>query len=243
MKKNGSPPIPAYYRLQTTILEDIEKGRWKPGEGIPTERSLAELHRVSIGTVKKALLNLVHEGYLYRIQGKGTYVAGTTLRKESLRYYRLLKSFGDNEAELEVKVLNFEIVNGFRPANTFLGITLNQKLYELKRVFSKDGKPVVYNVSYLPIKMFKGLTDLPESLFEKVTLYRVLEKNYGFPTIYNHELFDAVAAEKEVAGVLGIRKGSPVLYMEMLSFTYKDKPYEYRKSYFSCDKRKVFRET
>ena len=243
MKKNESPPIPAYYRLQTTILADIEKGRWKPGESIPTERSLAELHSVSIGTVKKALLNLVHEGYLYRIQGKGTYVAGTTLRKESLRYYRLLKRFGDNEAELEVKVLNFEIVNGFKPANTYLGITQNQKLYELKRVFSKDGKPVVYNVSYLPIKMFKGLTDLPESLFEKVTLYRVLEKNYGFPTIYNHELFDAITVEKEVAGVLGIRKGAPVLYMEMLSFTYKDKPYEYRQSYFSCEKRRVFRET
>ena len=90
---------------------------------------------------------------------------------------------------------------------------------------------------------FKGLTDLPESLFEKVTLYRVLEKNYGFPTIYNHELFDAITVEKEVAGVLGIRKGAPVLYMEMLSFTYKDKPYEYRQSYFSCEKRRVFRET
>ncbi len=83
MKKTDGLPIPAYYRLQMTILEDIEKGRWRPGECIPAERSLAELHNISIGTVKKALLNLVHEGYLHRIQGKGTFVAGTTLRRES----------------------------------------------------------------------------------------------------------------------------------------------------------------
>ena len=243
MKKNCSPPIPAYYRLQTTILEDIEKGRWKPGESIPTERSLAELNRVSIGTVKKALLNLVHEGYLYRVQGKGTFVAGTTLWKESLRYYRLLKSFGDCETELNVELLELKVIPGLMPANRHLGIPKSQKLYEMKRVFRSGGSSVIYNISYLPHKMFKGLTGLPKNLFEKVTLYELIEKNYGFPTIYNHELFDAIEAGKEVAKALEIPRGSPVLYIEMQSFTYKDKPYEYRQSYCFCGKRKVFRET
>ena len=243
MKKNDSPPIPAYYRLQSTILEDIEKGRWKPGESIPTEKSLAELHMVSIGTVKKALLNLVHEGYLHRIQGKGTFVAGTTLRKESLRYYRLLKNFGDSEAELKVKLLELKIVPGFKLANRHLGIPTSQKLYKLTRVFSSDGRPVVYTISFLPQKMFKGLIELPQNLFEKVTLYKLLEKNYGYPTIYNHELFDAVVAGEEVAGALEIPVNTPVLYIDMLSFTYKDKPYEYRQSYCFCGKRNIFRET
>ena len=243
MKKNGSPPIPAYYRLQTTILEDIEKGRWKPGEGIPTERSLAELHSVSIGTVKKALLNLVHEGYLYRVQGKGTFVAGTTLWKESLRYYRLLKSFGGSEAELKVELQELKVIPGFIPANRHLGIPESQKLYEMKRVFKSGRRPVVFNISYLPHKMFKGLNGFPKNLLEKVTLYELIEKNYGFPTIYNHELFDAIEAGKEVAKVLEIPKGSPILHIEMRSFTYKDKPYEYRQSYCFCGNRKVFRET
>jgi len=241
MKKTDGLPIPAYYRLQMAILEDIEKGRWRPGECIPAERSLAELHNISIGTVKKALLNLVHEGYLHRIQGKGTFVAGTTLRRESLRYYRLLRNFGDKEADVKVKLLSLNTIKCFEPVNRYLGIHLNQKLYEIKRLFISDERPVVYNISYLPQKMFVTLPELPKSIFEKITLYKALENNYGLPTIYNHELFDCVKADAEIAQTLEIPKGSSVLSIEMLSFTYKDKPYEYRQSYCFSNQRKVFR--
>ena len=110
MKRTANLPVPAYYKLQMSILEDIEKGRWKPGEKIPTEKALAEIHRVSIGTVKKAILNLTFEGYLYRIQGKGTFLAGTYFRRESLRYYRLLKNFDGKEAQISAKLLNLNII-------------------------------------------------------------------------------------------------------------------------------------
>ena len=113
MKKINSDPTPVYYKLQKILQNEIESGRWSPGEKISPERSLAELHRVSINTVKKAILNLVHEGYLYRIQGKGTFVAGTALRSESLRYYRLLRDFKDDEAHLKVKLLKLRTIKYF----------------------------------------------------------------------------------------------------------------------------------
>ena len=242
MKKTDRIPIPVYYQLQRTIREDIEKGCWKPGECIPPERVIAEDHKVSIGTVKKALLNLVHEGYLYRIQGKGTFVAGTTLRRESLRYYRLLEHFGGDEADVTVKLLKINTVKCFTPANRYLGIRTNQKLFEIKRIFYIKETPVVYHISYLPAKKFNKLNELPRNLFEKITLYKALETYYGLPTIYNHELFDAIPADNEISKKLKITEGMPVLSIEMLSFTYKDQPYEYRQSYFASTERKIFRE-
>jgi GntR family transcriptional regulator len=243
MIKKAEASLPVYYRLQVSIRNEIESGRWKPGEMIPTERALAEIHAVSVGTVKKALLNLVFEGYLYRVQGKGTFVAGTTLRRESLRYYRLLEHFDDVEADLKVRFLESSEMNCFEPVTRYLNLTPRQKLYEIKRVFLAGEKPVAYTVSYLPQKMFKGLGKLPKSLFEKVTLYKVLEQNYGLPTIYNHELFQIVPAEAEVAGNLKIPEQTPIFFIEMLSFTYKDKPYEYRQAFCHPGKRKLFRET
>ena len=47
--------------------------------------------------------------------------------------------------------------------------------------------------------MFENLSEYPIPLFEKTTLYEALEKNYGLPTIYNHELFGAVKADAETA--------------------------------------------
>lgn len=240
--KTSGNPTPVYYRLQTEIQQQIENGHWAPGERISPERSLAETYKVSVGTVKKAILNLVHEGYLYRMQGKGTFVAGTTLRLESLRYYRLLRHFKDAEAALKVKLLNLRVVSGRQPHNRYLKLRANQNLYEMKRLFYLKKKPAIYCVSYLPQKLFAKLEMLPTRVFEKVTLYETLEKNYGVPTIYNQELFGAVAADKTHAAHLGVNPGQALLFIEMMSYTYKEKPYEYRKTYCLTATRSVFRE-
>ncbi len=233
---------PVYFKLQMQLLKEIENGRWPPGQRIPPERILAETHKISIGTVKKAILNLVNEGYLYRIQGKGTFVAGNTLDPESLRYYRFLESFEDEEIELQIKLLNLIITKSSEPINSLLRLKPNQNLYEIRRAFWGVEKPIVYSISYLPQKMFPDLAGFPKQKFENVPLYIALEESYGLPTIFNRELIKTARADKDTAEVLAIRKGSPVLFVEMLSFTYKQKPYEYRKSYCVTHTRSLFRE-
>ncbi len=227
----GGAPLPAYYRLQEALRGKIEDGHWKPGEPIPSERLITEEYKISVGTVKKALGNLVGEGYLYRVQGKGTFVGRSTLRQESLRYYRMVREFNDGMAELEVRLLGIKEIQGFEPANRFLEISTDMKLYEIKRVFSSDQRPVVYAVSYISRGMFKDFDRVALSCLDKSTLYETVEKNYGLPTIRNRELFGATRADARTAGILNIEKGEPVLTIEMLSYTYKSVPYEYRLSY------------
>jgi len=238
----SNDPTPVYYRLQTAIRQQIENGQWIPGERIPPERKLAETHKVSIGTVKKAILNLVYEGYLYRIQGKGTFVAGTTLRRESLRYYRLLKDFGGGEADLKINLHEIERIKGCQPYNRYLRLRINQGLYRIKRTFCLKESPFVYSISYLPQKMFTGLHECPVSFFEKITLYEALEKKYGVPTIYNHELIHAILADNDTAGIMNVETGGPLLAIDMLAFTYKDRPYEFRQSICLSGERRLFRE-
>ena len=235
-------PTPVYFKLQMQLLKEIENGRWPPGQRIPPERILAETHKISIGTVKKAILNLVNEGYLYRIQGKGTFVAGNTLDPESLRYYRFLESFEDEEIELQIKLLNLIVTKSSEPISSWLKLKPNQNLYEIKRAFLGVEKPIVYCISYLPQKLFPDLTKFPKQKFENIPLYIALEENYGLPTINNQELFSVVAADNLTAKMLEIKRGSPVLLIEMLSYTYKQTPYEYRKSYCLTDSRSLFRE-
>jgi GntR family transcriptional regulator len=240
--QSDGDPTPAYFKFQMMLQEEIENGRWAPGQIIPPERALAEAHHLSVGTVKKAILNLVNEGYLYRIQGKGTFVAGMTLQPESLRYYRYLEDFNDEEVELQIKLLNLKVTKGIDAINGFLKLRINQSLFEINRLFYHGPKPVVYSISYIPQKMFEDLSTLPKHKFENLPLYIALEEIYGLPTIYNHELISAVPADSVTARKLKIQKGSPVLLIEMLSYTYKQRPYEYRKSYCLTDNRAIYRE-
>jgi GntR family transcriptional regulator len=235
-------PLPAYYRVQESLRRKIEDGLWKPGEAIPSERLITEEYKISVGTVKKALGNLVDEGYLYRVQGKGTFVGKSILRQESLRYYRMVKEFGDEMADLQVRLLGIREVKGFDPANRFLGIATDQVLFEMKRLFCSDEKPIVCAMSYIPKSMFKDFEKIPASRLENSTFYEVIEKDYGLPTIRNRELFGAAPADAKTAGVLKIGKGEPVLTIEMLSYTYKNVPYEYRWSYCVTSGHRIFAE-
>lgn len=241
-RRTTGNPTPAYFKLQRQLQDEIESGRLAPEERVPPERRLAELHKVSVGTVTKAILNLVNQGYLYRVQGSGTFVAGTTLRRESLRYYRSLREFGDEEADLKITLLELKSLEGIDPINRRLKIESSQGLYQLRRLLVSEGKPVVYSISYLPQKLFPGLEKFPSSCFEKIPLYSFVEESYGQPTIFNRELLSVLSAESNVATTLAIQEGTPLLLIEMLAFTYKERPYEYRQSYCLTDIRKIFRE-
>jgi len=234
-------PTPMYFKLQMILKDEIERRKWRPGHAIPTERTLAQIYQVSLGTVKQALLNLANEGYLNRVQGKGTFVLGSALK--SLRYHRLLRSFRDKEAELKMKLLALNEVACSAPADRYLGIRIGQKLYEIKRLFLHAGNPLVYTTSYLPQKLFPDLEKLSASRFEKTPLYLTLEQQYHLPTILNHELFGTTMANRETAQALHVRVGRELLTIEMISFTYRQKPYEYRKTYCLTHEYKVFRET
>lgn len=232
-------PIPAYYHLQMALQDEIERGVWAPEEQIPPERRLALDHGVSVGTVKKAVLNLVHEGYLYRIQGKGTFVAGTEMRRKRIRYYNMLRRLGDKPRSMDIEFISIERTPGRLPENRYLKLHVNQALFKLRRLFRLGEEPMILTESMLPVKMFPGLDRQSRSFFELRLLYTALEDSYGVTTVSNQELFSAVAADSELAGVFGIKEGRPLLFMEMLSYTYREKPYEYRKAYCLSDERKI----
>jgi len=241
LKRQNEAPTPVYYKLQSEIKENIENGKWKPGVMIPPERVFVEEYGVSIGTVKKAITNLVNEGFLYRVQGRGTFVTDTQLRRNRLRYYRLFKDFLDEENELQFKLLELKSVEGTRPVKQYLKLRSNQQLFKVKRILVSDNLPKIYSISYLPMNLFKGLDTRSKSTLESQPLYTYLEEQYDVPTLYNHELIGAEAADKEVSKQLDIPKGTPVVLIEMLSYTHKDKPYEFRVSYCRTDTKKIFR--
>ena len=56
---NKHSPIPQYFQLQTWLIEQIEKGVFKPGDKIPTEKELVELTGLARSTVRHAVQNVI----------------------------------------------------------------------------------------------------------------------------------------------------------------------------------------
>lgn len=64
---------PAHQRLSADLRAALKEGRFGEGESIPTEARLAEEYGMSRQTVRRAFQDLVAEGLVYRIPGKGTF--------------------------------------------------------------------------------------------------------------------------------------------------------------------------
>jgi DNA-binding LacI/PurR family transcriptional regulator len=72
--------MPKYEQVKRSLIKEIELGRWPTGGAIPSEAQLLQRFNVSRPTLVRSLQDLVRDGYLFRRQGKGTFVADRAAR-------------------------------------------------------------------------------------------------------------------------------------------------------------------
>src|SRR5688500_18338871 len=88
---------PLYKEVKIRLTRGLATGEWKPGEAIPSETRLADSFNVSIGTIRKAIDELVAERILLRQQGRGTFVATHTEDRTLFYFFHIVGKDGSRE--------------------------------------------------------------------------------------------------------------------------------------------------
>ncbi len=233
--------VPAYKRLQLFIIAGIKQGLWKENCVLPSERKIAEASRMSVGTVKRAMLELVHEGRLYRRQGSGTYVSSASFPSQHRRYFLMLENFNGSTSPNHVKLHSIRRIQGHREICNALGVPLDEEFFEIVRIFYEDGVQCILAYSYLPTMRFAGLDIVYRKRLEQVPLFIVLEEDYGVFISKTHELFAATLSGHHEATLLNIEENKPLLQINTILYIDENTPCEYRISYCITDNKKIFR--
>lgn len=217
---------PLYDQIKGLLTQSLVVGEWRPGEMIPSEMELASRYKVSQGTVRKAIDSLASENILIRRQGKGTYVASHETEVIKRRFLRLTAVNGKKES-LQSELLS--CIKSKASANTakLLDIKTNTATIEVKRLLTFSGRSLIYDHIVVPAAPFKGLNE--EKVIERSgSMYSMYESQFGVRMVRAEERLKAVVADVEVAAILGQKEGFPLLSIERVSFTYGDKPMEWR---------------
>ena len=222
---------PLYRQIRGLILQALEAGEWRPGESIPSETELAARFNVSQGTVRKAIDEMAAENLLVRRQGKGTFVATHSDPRAFFRFLRLVPLAGGIEQSSSRPLECWRAKAGQEAART-LGIKLGDPIIIVRRVLEFSAKPVVVDEIYLSGEMFAGL-NLEILTEHQGSLYSLFESRFGVRMIRAEERIRAVAADRNSAELLRVAEGSPLLSVERVSFTYGDKPVEWRRGIYS----------
>jgi len=222
---------PLYRQIKALILQALEVGEWRPGQVIPSEQELAVRFSVSQGTVRKAIDEMAAENLLVRKQGKGTYVASHNDPRALFRFLRLVPVDGDLSSPQSIPLDCWRAKAG-QEASRMLAIEPGAPIIIVRRLLKFANKPVVIDEIYLPGEVFQGLS--AETLQGwNGSLYSLFESRFGVRMIRAQERIRAVAADRGASEALKLPEGTPLLSVERVTYTYGDKPVEWRRGLYS----------
>ena len=225
---------PLYRQITGLITRSLEAGEWRPGEAIPSEMELAARYKVSQGTVRKAIDELAADNLLVRRQGKGTFVATHGEERSQFRFQRLTPEEGEQEYPGS-RLLECKRARAGVEVARLLELKAGDSLVSIRRVLLFSGEPIVLDEIFLPGGLFKGLSAAKFNEY-KGSMYKLFETEFGTRMIRAEEKIRAVSADAAAAELLLVPKDTPLLCVERVSFTYGDKPVEFRRGQYRTDK-------
>ena len=215
--------------VRTRILQ----GDYVDGRRLPTEAELAERHGVSRQTVRRAFQDLVAEGMVYRVPGRGTFVT----RRDGA-YLRQFGSIDDlmglsQDTRMEVTA----------PLRRLVDVTAASRLrlpddvvHGLTFCRSHDGVPFCVTTVSVPPAVGAVLASVPEltaaGASTETTIIALLDARLPAPIAEADQSITVAAADPVTAAQLGCRAGDPLLRIDRLYADTAGRPVELAVSHF-----------
>jgi GntR family transcriptional regulator len=230
-------PVPYFFQLKALIGEQLDRGRWRPGDRIPSEPELCKRFEVSRATVRQALAELEREGRLRKERGRGTFV---TEPRTSAWFLQSAHGFFDEASEagrtVTSQVLRRELAPLPSWASAALELPPESDGVRLERLRSVDGEIVMHVESHLRAEFAELVLDAG---LEDASLYQVLREGSGIEVGGGRRVVEATTAHAELARLLEVKRGAAVLYVEAVSLDQDRRPFETYRAWHRSDRTKI----
>ncbi|AWI80615.1 GntR family transcriptional regulator [Parazoarcus communis] len=224
-------PVPLHTQIREVLRRQILDGTYPPHSQMPSESQMMNLFSVSRITIRQALGDLQKEGLIFKVMGKGSFVAkpkafqslsrlqgfGEAMSPSGYETYSLLMSARETEASIVV-AQQFSIKPG-------------TQVFEIQRLRYLNREPISVDVSYFPIDIGRRLVQ--EDLAAR-DIFVILENDFDLNLTHADLQIEAICADESLARHLGIAEGSPLLRMERMTYA-GDVPVDFEFLYYRGD--------
>jgi GntR family transcriptional regulator len=228
------PGYPLYLQVEEYVKELIRLQRLENGELLPDEVTLAKELGVSLGTVRNSLLRLVNEGMLARKAGVGTRVVRRPVESGLVAWRSFSREMRKRGIEVQALFLQSSSSQAINPAAKALSIKVGTPVILLERVRGWDNVPMQHALTWFHPRL--GLSG-KENFHEP--LYDLLKNLTGADAERAHEVFEAIAADEQMARQLRVKKGTPLLAGYQTTFDPFGKPIDYTEIRYRTDNFKL----
>lgn len=228
-------PIPMYYQLKEIIRKKINDGIFKPGDLLPTEAEFSEMFDLSRTTIRQAIMDLVSDGYLYRVKAKGTYVAKPKINQNFMQY---IEPFDEQMKRLKMEtttnVLFFDVIDANEEVARALDIQISDRVVYLQRVRHANGEPIMLLDTFLPLIC----KDILDEDMTKVGVTEFMTRRPETKIVRAIRQIEAVLTGQAENRYLNIPIGHPLQLVTSYGFNNKGRNVEYSIVKYRGDKNK-----
>ncbi|MEO6744219.1 MAG: GntR family transcriptional regulator [Caldimonas sp.] len=225
--------MPLYQSMKLELIRLISGGKVQAGMALPTEKELSERYGVSVGTVRRAMTDLVAEKVLVRQQGRGTFLAPFDSTRMLNSFWHIVRKDGVREIPI-VQTLRFEEAVANALTAQRLKIQVGNPVFQVLNVMLLGGAPTLLDSIQIPKTIFPTLT---QSQFVKrdSTLYDFYRNQFGITIAKTVDQLSSVPADADTAKKLDIALGTPLLEIVRVAYTFDDNPVELRRSLLNTE--------
>lgn len=224
-------PIPLYTQIKDILRTRILDGTYAPHEKMPSEAELMKAFSVSRITIRQALGDLVKEGLIFTIHGKGTFVAKPKVPQDLTRLEGFVEAMAGKGYETHSQLLSMKKFLPEKNIATKLKVRRGEEIWEIKRLSYLNREPVSYEVTYVPQDIGDRLAGV--NLANR-DIFSIIENDLGLFLNVAELDIEATSADAALAKLLKVEEGSPVLRIERLTFS-DHQPIDYEYLYYRGD--------
>lgn len=236
LESAGAAPL--YREIKRLLTLRIAAHEWPPGTPLPSEGKLGDMFQVSIGTIRKAIDELVAERIVVRQQGRGTFVATHGQSRLLFHFFHIVPRRGERELPT-TRTLSFRRARADVREAEKLQLAAGAPVYRIRDLLFLAERAVIVDDLVLPQRLFPDLT---EKIFagRDNTIYHLYQTRYGVNVLRTSERLRATLAPGDAARLLGLKKGAPLLEINRVALTYHNAPVELRRSLVDTTEHEYF---
>lgn len=215
--------VPVYIQIHDKIKEDIEKGVWKIGDRLPSERELSIQFNVSRMTLRQAIQTLAEEGILERKIGSGTYVARKKVQEKMSGTTSFTEIMLSQNRTPSSRTVSYYVAKPSSSEMEKLQLKEHEQIIRMERIRFADNVPICFEVASVPYALVEqySKTEITSSF------YKTLEEKGGYKIGRANQTISAMQASEQIAEYLTIKRGDAILRLRQISYLENGCPFEY----------------